>query len=281
MDPYQQQTPPLVQPAVTALPQQPGVAPQAMPVNGAASPSPAPAMRNPNSTQNTLLISEIREGMLIMNDGSFRSVVSCESINFDLMSAREREGVEFSYQSFLNSLYFPVQIFVRSQKVDIGPYLEKLVQLRRNQDNMLLGVLMDDYINFIDVVSRETNIMDKNFYVIIPYFSVGDLSNLANASKSIFASFTKPKEQQRIKIDQAAYAKAKDELSNRTNAVMSGLFQMGVKAAQLDTKQLSELYYNSYNPDTAVREPLGDPSQMTGTYVKKAAGPVSTQGGLQ
>ncbi|HMR73371.1 MAG TPA: hypothetical protein PKD68_05205, partial [Candidatus Saccharibacteria bacterium] len=154
-------------------------------------------------------------------------------------------------------------------------------QLRRDQDNMLLGVLMDDYINFIDVVSRETNIMDKNFYVIVPYFSTGDLGSLANASKSIFASFTKPKEQQRIKIDQAAYAKAKDELSNRTNAVMSGLFQMGVKSAQLDTKQLSELYYNSYNPDTAVREPLGDPNQMTGTYVKKAAGPAPAQGGYQ
>lgn len=284
MDPYQQQqTPPPAQPAVTTMPQQPSVAPQAAPIGSAApqTVSPAPATRNPNSTQNTLLISEIREGMLIMNDGSFRSVVSCESINFDLMSPREREGVEFSYQSFLNSLYFPVQIFVRSQKVDIGPYLEKLVQLRRDQDNMLLGVLMDDYINFIDVVSRETNIMDKNFYVIVPYFSTGDLGSLANASKSIFASFTKPKEQQRIKIDQAAYAKAKDELSNRTNAVMSGLFQMGVKSAQLDTKQLSELYYNSYNPDTAVREPLGDPNQMTGTYVKKAAGPAPTQGGFQ
>ena len=136
---------------------------------------------------------------------------------------------------------------------------------------MLLGVLMDDYINFIDVVSRETNIMDKHFYVIIPYFSVGDLSALASASKSIFAAFAKPQEQQRVKIDQAAYAKAKDELTNRVNAVMSGLFQMGIKAAQLDTKQLSELYYNSYNPDTAVREPLGDPEHVTGTYVRKAA----------
>ena len=281
MDPYQQQTPAPAQPAVAPMPQPVSAVPQAAPVSGAATQNPAPTTRNPNSTQNTLLISEVREGMLIMTDGSFRSVVSCESINFDLMSAREREGVEFSYQSFLNSLYFPVQIFVRSQKVDIGPYLEKLVQMRRNQDNMLLGVLMEDYINFIDVISRETNIMDKSFYVIIPYFSTGDLGNLASASKSIFASFTKPKEQQRIKIDQAAYAKAKDELSNRTNAVMQGLFQMGVKASPLDTKQLSELYYNSYNPDTAVHEPLGDPGQMTGTYVKKAAGPAPTQGGLQ
>ncbi len=231
-----------------------------------------PAHRNPNSTQNTLLISEIREGMLIMNDGSFRGVITCESINFDLMSGREREGVEYSYQSFLNSLYFPVQIFVRSERVDIGPYLEKLVGLRRSQDNMLLGMLMEDYIRFIDELSRETNIMDKHFYIIVPYFSTGDLSALPAASKSIFTAFAKPQEQQHIKIDQAAYTKAKDELGNRLNAVMSGLFQMGVKARQLNTNELSALYYNTYNPDTAIREPMGDPNNMIGTYIQQGSG---------
>jgi len=207
-----------------------------------------------------------------MNDGSFRGVVTCESINFDLMSSREREGVEFSYQSFLNSLYFPIQIFVRSEKVDIGPYLEKLVGLRRSQDNMLLGMLMEDYVEFIDTVSRETNIMDKRFYIVIPYFSIGDLGALAAASKSIFTAFTKPKQQQHIKIDQAAYTKAKEELSNRINAVVSGLFQMGVKARPLGTNELSALYYNTYNPDTAIREPLTDPSAITGTYARKGTG---------
>ena len=64
------------------------------------------APSNPASTQNSLEIAEIREGMVIMRDGSFRAVVACKSINFDLMSAREREGVEYSYQSFLNALTF-------------------------------------------------------------------------------------------------------------------------------------------------------------------------------
>lgn len=232
-----------------------------------------PPARNPNSSQNSLLIAEMREGMLIMNDGSFRAVVSCESINFDLMSGREREGVEYSYQAFLNSLYFPIQIFVRSERVDIGPYLEKLVGLRRSQDNMLLGMLMEDYIGFIDALSRETNIMDKHFYVVVPYFTTGDMNALAAAGKSIFTAFSKQPEQQRVKIDQAAYTKAKDELSNRINAVMSGLFQMGVKAKQLNTNELGALYYNTYNPDTAIREPIHNPDSMTGTYVQKGTGP--------
>jgi len=228
--------------------------------------------RNPNSTQNTLLIAELREGMAIMNDGSFRAVVACQSINFDLMSAREREGVEYSYHSFLNSLYFPIQIFVRSQKVDLGPYLERLSKVRRDQDNMLLGVLMDDYMNFIDVLSQETNIMDKDFYVVVPYFPTGDLNSLTQNSKNIFSAFLKPEQQKLVTIDQPTYVKAKDEIGNRVNAVMSGLFQMGIKCTQLNTKQLGELYYNMYNPDTAVREPMNDFEDLTSTYVKKGPG---------
>lgn len=275
VDPNQQ-----TQPVVNPVPQQPAVG---GPVNGgAADTTPQSSKpRNPNSTQNTLLIAELREGMAIMNDGSFRAVVSCQSINFDLMSAREREGVEYSYQSFLNSLYFPVQIFIRSQKVDIGPYLDRLAKIRRSQDNMLLGVLMDDYMGFIDAISQETNIMDKSFYVVVPFYSTGDVTSFTQNSKNIFATFLKPEKQKLVTVDQASYLKAKEEIGNRVNAVMSGLFQMGIKSRQLDTKQLGELYYNTYNPDTAVREPLGNFEDYTSTYVKKAPGqaPLPDQSG--
>jgi len=96
--------------------------------------------KNPNSSQNTLLFSEIRDNMVVMSDGSFRAVIACKSINFDLMSSREREGVEYSYQNFLNALNHPIQILIRSQRIDIAPYIDKLIDIRNNQDNMLLGV---------------------------------------------------------------------------------------------------------------------------------------------
>ena len=126
----------------------------------------SPNKESPLSTQSTLLISELRDNVVIMKDGSFRAVVACKSINFDLMSEVEREGVEYSYQNFLNSLKFTTQILIRSQRVDIGPYIERLSEIRRNNDNMLLGVLMDDYINFIDILSQEANIMDKAFFIV-------------------------------------------------------------------------------------------------------------------
>lgn len=232
--------------------------------------------KNPNSTQNSLLFSEMRENMIIMQDGSFRAVIECESINFDLMSAREREGVEYSYQNFLNSLYFPIQILIRSRRVDIGPYIDRLVNIRRSQDNMLITRLMDDYIDFIDVLSQEANIMDKSFFIVVPYYPAGDIAEIKKQAKGLFDSFFggNPKEPPVTQINQIDYEKAKDEIKNRVDSVISGLFQIGVKCGQLSTEQLSILFYNSYNPDISTRQPLGGipPSELTTTYIRKGEG---------
>jgi hypothetical protein len=129
-----------VPPGQFVRPGQPGQAgaPGAPGVPGPNEARTPPPPANPNTTQNSLLFSELRDNMVVMNDGSFRAVIACKSINFDLMSSKEREGIEYSYQNFLNSLYFPVQILIRSQRVDIGPYIERLTNIRRDQENMLL-----------------------------------------------------------------------------------------------------------------------------------------------
>lgn len=271
--PEQQFMPPQ-QPMMQQMPQQqPAQSPQAQ----------QPVQKKASTTQNSLLLSELRDSMVIMADGSFRAVVACKSINFDLMSSREREGVEFSYQNFLNALYFPIQIFIRSQRVDIGPYLDKLEDIRRNNDNMLLNVLMDDYISFIDALAQEANIMDKSFFIVIPYFPAGDMSSVVEQSKGLFGKvFGGAKTGNTVtKIDKVTYEKAKDEIKNRVDAVLSGLMQVGVQSTQLNTKQLGELYYNVYNPDTAVREPLTDFNSVTSTYVRKAPSPNQPQTPMQ
>ncbi len=221
------------------------------------------------STQTTLLISELRDGMVIMKDGSFRAVIACQSINFDLMSETEREGVEYSYQNLLNSLNFTTQILIRSQRVDIGPYIEKLSDIRRNNDNMLLGILMDDYINFINALAAEANIMDKSFFIVIPYYSSAEQEKQVQQTKNILATLSNTKPTVTTRIDRATYEKAVSELNNRVDSVVSGLFQIGIHSVRLNTKELAELYYNFNNPDTAVREPLVDFSKLATTYVKK------------
>jgi hypothetical protein len=246
-------------------------------IQGSGTNAPAPQKpKNPNSTQNTLLLSEVRDNMVIMSDGSFRAVVACKSINFDLMSSTEREGVEYSYQNFLNALNHPIQILIRSQRIDIGPYIDRLVEIRRNQDNMLLNVLMDDYIDYIDMLSQEANIMDKSFFIAIPYYPQGDVTNLVEQGKGFFGKLFAGNKNVITKIDTITYEKAKTEIKNRVDGVMAGLFQLGIQSVQLNTKELGELYYNFYNPDTAVREPLGDFENVTAIYTKKTSSETPT-----
>lgn len=237
---------------------------------------------NPNSTQNTLLIAEIRDGIVIMSDGSFRSVVMVKSVNFDLMSPQEQEAVEFSYQGFLNSLYFPIQIFIRSQKVDLQPYIERLDKIRTEHDNMLLAMLMDDYINYIDQLSQQTNIMDKKFYVVIPYFPTVDVQKALTQSKTFFTGLFGlfNSKEQHVTINEAELEKAKTELRNRVQAVLQGLLQCGVQGLPLDTQELIELYYDTYNPDTATRQQLKNFNNLNTDVITKGQG-VAQQAHLQ
>ena len=227
------------------------------------------AVKNPNSTQNSLLISQIRNDMVVMSDGSFRGVVTCQAINFDLMSTAEQEGIEASFQGFINSLYFPIQIFLRSQRVDIEPYLKYVNELRIKQENMLLGNLMDNYMDFIDRLAAEANIMNKAFFVVVEFNPAGDINSQTNSTKNLFSNLFAADKQQSIKVSAQNFAKAKEEIGNRTTAVMNGLGSVGIHSKRLTTKELVTLYYNVYNPDTALNEPLGDFKNFTNLYTSK------------
>lgn len=248
-------------------------------VTGKDQPANVKANSNVNSTQNSLQIAEIRDGIVIMNDGSFRSVIMVKSINFDLMSVQEQEAVEYSYQGFLNSLYFPIQIFERSQKVDLQPYIEKLDKIRTEHDNMLLALLMEDYIDYIANIGQQTNIMDKKFYVTIPFFPVIDapnqpLTQSVQQSKNFLSGFGDlfTKNDHHITINEVDLENAKTELRNRVQAVLSGLLQCGIKGLPLDTQELIELYYDTYNPDTATRQQLKNFNDLQADVVTKGQG---------
>lgn len=261
------------------VPQQP----QAATVSGAAEvqgqnqPTKGPGVQravNPNSTQNMLQIAEIRDGIVIMNDGSFRSVVMVKSINFDLMSRQEQEAIEYNYQNFLNSLYFPIQIFIRSQKVDIAPYLEKLDKIRSEHDNMLLALLMDDYIGYITALAQQTNIMDKKFYIVIPFFPHVDVQKALTQSKNFVTGFSDlfSNKEQHVVINEEDLEKAKTELRTRVQAVLSGLLQSNIQALPLDTQELIELFYDTYNPDTATRQQLKNFNSLSADVITKGKG---------
>jgi hypothetical protein len=221
------------------------------------------------STQNTLLISEIKDGVVVMRDGSMRGVILGSAINFDLMSGSEQEAVEFAYQGFLNSLHFPVQIVIKSQKIDLASYMEKLDNLRNEQSNELLGALMDDYIANIRALVDEVNIMDKQFYVVIPYYPPLTEQKATGLIPGIKAAFESTPV---ITVSEDDFHKSKQELSQRMALAASGMSQMGIRAISLGTQELVDLYYNWYNPDVAANQKLIDTAQITTPVVTKGEG---------
>ena len=205
-----------------------------------------------------------------MKDGSYRAVVLAQSINFDLMSPQEREGVEQSYQGFLNALYFPIQIMMRSQRVDLRSYITKLDKIREGHTNTLLSLLMEDYLNYIDYLSQSANIMEKQFFVVVPFEPV----TVKNAAKKVglFTSLLNNKPEH-IVINEKDFNDAKTELKTRVQSVLEAMNQMNVQAIPLNTRELIELYYDVYNPDTATTQPMIDPSELDGRLVTKGDGP--------
>lgn len=121
------------------------------------------------STQRHLPFSQIRENVILLKDSSARVVLRCSTINFLLKSEEEQDAIIISFQRFLNTLDFPVQIMVRSNKLDIEGYLEKLKEKAVNQKNPLLQNQTYEYIEYLKKLVEVAQIMKKEFYIVVPY----------------------------------------------------------------------------------------------------------------
>ena len=180
----------------------------------------------------------------------------------------------YSKVNLINSLYFPIQIFIHSERVDINPYLERLQKIRQEQDNMLLAMLTDDYIGFMADLAQQTNIMDKRFYLVLPYFPAVDIQKTVSQSKNFFSGIVGlfDTKQKHVVINERDLGQAKDELKNRVQALLGALQQCSLQGLPLDTQELIELYYNTYNPDTATRQGLQSFDDLNATVVSKGQG---------
>jgi type IV secretory pathway VirB4 component len=122
-----------------------------------------------SSTQRYLPFSQIRENVMIMKDSSARVVLKCSTINFLLKSNEEQDAIIVSFQRFLNSLDFPIQIIVRSTKLDIDGYIKKLESLAIAQKNDLLQNQTYEYIAYLKKLIELAQIMRKDFYIVVPF----------------------------------------------------------------------------------------------------------------
>lgn len=207
----------------------------------------APSKKMPASgTQVFLKIAEIRDDSLVLKNGGIRSVIKVSSINFNLKSEEEQNAIIYSYQSFLNTIDFPVQIVIRSKKLDIDEYLEKLKAKAETQTNDLLKKQTTEYIDYIAKLVEYADIMEKEFFVVVPYDPIR--AQTPNLIQQLFANMNPKDTITGQKTRHKEFADLKKKLNARINTVKAGLENCGLQAKELTTKELVAMFYNIYNP---------------------------------
>lgn len=197
------------------------------------------------TTQDFIPIQEIRDGVIILKNGGMRAVVLASSLNFALKSQDEQSSILMQFQNFVNSLDFSIQIFVQSKKLDIRPYIALLEDRYKEQATELMKIQVREYVDFIKTFVENTNIMSKSFFVVIPYDPP-----ILGASKNPLAKMFPGKN---VGMSDAAIADAKfqeyrSQLEQRVAVVEQGLVRCGVRAAELGTEEVVELFYKLFNP---------------------------------
>lgn len=213
------------------------------------------------STQAYLDIAAIKDNIVILKNGGLRAVLLVNSLNFALKSPQEQEDIVLRYQGFLNGLNYPLQIVMQSRKLDLTEYLVKLRQLADGETNDQIRSQTTNYVGFMERLVSIANIMDKRFYVVIPYDPIG------LTSRNFFEQFLNPVKRVTLTMTEKEFSQFSVEIGERVNLISSGLANLGLRSAQLNTQQLIELYYATYNPEEAVKQRLTNIDQLNLKFI--------------
>ncbi len=197
------------------------------------------------ATQEFVPIKEVRDGVIILKDGSLRALLMASSINLALKSNDEQQAIIGQFQNFLNSLEFTVQFFIESRDLDVRPYIALLEERYALELDDLMKIQIREYIAFIKDFTERANIMAKNFFIVVPYDpaliarggGISAISNLLPTGKGASASLTDEQfEQYRTQLEQ------------RISVVEQGLVRTSVRVVKLGTEEVIELFYKLFNP---------------------------------
>ena len=201
------------------------------------------AVTSATATQQFVPVKEIRNGTIILKDGGYRGVLICSSINFGLKSADEQHAITLGFQSFLNTLDFSIQIVIHSRRMDLRPYLAILGEKSAEQKTELMRIQLHEYIEFVRSFTDQTNIMTKSFYVVVPYSP-----HISFSSVSTTGFFRHKNAETKSATAQTSFEEDRTQLEQRLTLVGGGLGSLGVRAVPLDTEEVIELLYRSFNP---------------------------------
>ena len=194
------------------------------------------------AAQDFVPIKEVRNGIVILKDGSLRALLMASSINLALKSQDEQQAIIGQFQNFLNSLEFTAQFFVESRDLDIRPYIA-LLEARYTQElDDLMRIQIREYIAFIKDFTERANIMSKNFFIVVPYDPA--FASRGGGIASVFSGSSAAA----TAISDAQFEQYRTQLEQRISVVEQGLVRTGVRVVQLGTEEVIELFYKLFNP---------------------------------
>jgi type IV secretory pathway VirB4 component len=200
---------------------------------------------NQPSTTDLVQLKELKDGVIILKDGSLRAIVQVSAINFELRSSDEQVAILEQFAGFLNSVDFAFQMVVHSRRFDINVYLATVKAATEQLTNELMKVQAEEYMRFVSELSDLSNIMSKSFYIILP-LSVVPVSTSKGFLGGIKDMFKKAPAQQEIAPERLA--SFKEQLQQRADLVIGGLSGMGLTGHMMNQEELTKLFGELYNP---------------------------------
>ena len=222
-------------------------------------------VQNKQSIFNFMEFDTVRDNMIIQKKGArYLMVVECQGINYDLMSGVEKTSVEEGFVQFLNTLRYPIQIYIQTRSINLesslAVYRDKVKEVEIKLRNMQMqyeqmresgeytkedlkraffeltkqanlyeygkSVLQDT-----EQMSLNKNILNKKYYLVIPYYSAEAGNDKLDKSE----------------IEGIAFS----ELYTRAQSLIRSISICGVRGKILLSNDLIELLYMAYNRDEA------------------------------
>lgn len=195
-------------------------------------------------TQDFIPIKDIRNGVLVLNNGGLRTILMTSSLNFGLKSSDEQAAIIMQFQNFLNSLEFPIQIFIQSKRLDILPYIKMLEERERLQLTDAMKIQVHEYISFIKDFTDRTNIMSKTFFIVVPYSGHGQAPKKEGGLFGIGGTAKKKPTAGEIQ----GFEESRLQLEQRVSIVEQGLARCDIHTTRLGNEEITELFYKKFNP---------------------------------
>ncbi|MEK7593155.1 MAG: hypothetical protein AAB464_00330 [Patescibacteria group bacterium] len=202
------------------------------------------------ATQQFVDIEEIKNGTIILKNGSLRRVIMVAGINVELKSEEEQNLIAYSFQNFLNTLNFSVQLVIHSRKMNIENYLKMMKEKEDSEANELLKNQIAEYIEFIRSFVAENAVMAKTFFAVVPY----DPIQISKAGENLLSSLKFWEKPKTAVEREEGFEQKIAQINQRTEIIVSGLSQIGLRAVPLEDEELIELFYNLYNPEAVEKK---------------------------